>query len=157
MQIISAAGFTPIPPTDKMGNFLILKSPIKFLAQMCIYNHTNSYHNNYKNFKPSALAPCLPCVLQRCTHVFCFLVSSFVLRWPDPHPPELVTSIWMMGPGSAVSVYVMWCGLLHPPLLSSLSVLRWAASEAQMGDTGQSRDDSATGQTWVAVRMVFSL
>ena len=84
MQIISAAGFTLIPPRDKMGNFVILKSPIKILAQMFIYNHTNSYHNkqatirfsnlrslpSWESFKDSKIH----------THVFCFLVSSFVLR-----------------------------------------------------------------------------
>ena len=37
MQIISAAGFTLIPPRDKMANFVILKSPIKILAQIFIY------------------------------------------------------------------------------------------------------------------------
>ncbi len=120
MQIISAAGFTLIPPRDKMANFVILKSPIKIFAQMFIYNHTNSDHNEQATIRILNLKP-LPSLFVSCkdTHT-CLLFpgSSFLLRWPDPHQPELVTSIWMTGPGSAVSVYVMWCGLLHPPLLS---------------------------------------
>ena len=58
------------------------------------------------------------------------------------------------GPGEcSVSVCdVMRTVASSSPL--SLSVLRWAGGEAQMGDTGQSRDDSATGQTWVLVNTV---
>ena len=81
MQIISAAGFTLIPPRDKMGNFVILKSPIKILAQMFIYNNTNSYHNKQATIRCSNLRP-LPSLSHAKihTHVFYFLFSSFVLR-----------------------------------------------------------------------------
>ena len=40
------------------------------------------------------------------------------------------------------------CDVMRTVASSSLSVLRWADGEAQMGDTGQSSDDSVTGQTY---------